>query len=1262
MGALATDLRKRLERAICDARVLAESGAKQALEALAVDRTKPHDAMDSEQRALRNALRAHGRQLGDNRDAERGTQEIRRLTREVAYQHWHRMLFARFLAENDLLIEPTHGVPVTLDECEELARERSEDPWALAASFAEGMLPQIFRSDDPALKVALPPETRQALERLLAALPPEVFAADDALGWTYQFWQAAEKEAVNKRVKSGEKITGETLPAVTQLFTEPYMVQFLLHNTIGAWHAGKVLAQRPDLAASAASEQDLRDAVALPGYAFDYLRFVREPREVDLDGAPSGPWRPAGGTYAGWPAHARDVKVLDPCCGSGHFLVAAFDLIVRLRMAEEGLALDEGIRAVLAENLFGLELDPRCTQIAAFHLALAAWKHVGRVIALPSLHIACSGLGPNATKEEWLALAEQAAAQGGMPVRRDLFRSEDSLLSAPLKDGLAALYETFTLAPELGSLIDPRGRTGDMYTAGFERIEPVLARMLDVESRDEETHERAVAARGMARAAQILTGTYTLVVTNVPYLGRGSQSDLLRDFAEAHHKEAKNDLATIFVSRMLRWVGTGEQAGTVAVVTPQNWLFLTSYKRLRKRLLEERSWNVVARLGPGAFETIGGHVVNVALLSISGDKPSPTQSLSGIDVSTASAPVAKAALLRGHGAEGASRGDAPAEAMADEASAEDTEAVGVADADAGPADGRVRLVSQAAQLNHPDARISMVALDVGDLLSSRCQSFTGLGTGDFPRYGRRFWELPRVLMGWDLYQGPVDRTIPWGGTEHLIAWDDAIQRVRGLTDSEREQIHNQDQSGQQAWGRRGVSISLMGELRASLYTGARYDKATAVLVPENEQLLPALWKFCSNPAFHAAVRMVDRNVMCSNGALVKVGFDAEHWVLSAEREFPDGLPEPRSDDPTQWIFHGHPAYAESHLVLQVAVARLLGYRWPAELAPEMRLASEARALVQRCKEFDALADADGIVCLPSVRGEPVAVDRLRALLARAFGDKWSAANEQDLLKAAGDRFDKGKVQPTLVAWLRDCFFVEHCALFHNRPFIWHIWDGRDDGFHALVNCHRLVGKDGEGRRTLETLAFTYLGEWIDRQRQHAAAGEEGADGRLAAALALQGELQRILEGEPRYDVFVRWKPLHEQPLGWDPDIDDGVRLNIRPFLMAKDVRVKGAGVLRARPDNTWSNAKKPGVSDRGKEPQKIRPRESFPWFWGCDPDAHSEHRIDFGAGTPGAAPAGREFTGVRWNGLHYSRAAKEAARAAAAERARTSGNREGARR
>jgi hypothetical protein len=435
-------------------------------------------------------------------------------------------------------------------------------------------------------------------------------------------------------------------------------------------------------------------------------------------------------------------------------------------------------------------------------------------------------------------------------------------------------------------------------------------------------------------------------------------------------------------------------------------------------------------------------------------------------------------------------------------------------------------------------------------------------------------------------------------------------------------------SGNKAWGQLGIACSWMNDLPATPYCGAVYDNMVAVIIPNDETLFGAIWAYCSSADFNTDVRKINQKIQVANSTLVKVPFDLDHWQKVAAEKYPNGLPEPQSDDPTQWLFHGHPARAEPPTVLQVAVGRLLGYQWPPELDTKMRLADEAREWVARCDELKDFADNDGIVCLSATRGERSAADRLRELLSAAFGSDWSNARERELLAAAGEG---NRPTDSLETWLRDKFFEEHCKLFHHRPFVWHIWDGNKDGFHCLVNAHKLTGEDGEGRRILEAITYAYLGDWIDRQRADQQEGKEGSDARLAAAQDLQGQLRKILEGEPPYDLFVRWKPLHEQPIGWEPDINDGVRLNIRPFLNA-ELRTggkKGAGILRWKPNINWKK-------DRGKEPQSLRPRADFPWFWGCTDEGTLDQRTDF-------TQTG-DFDGNRWNDLHYTRGCKEAAR------------------
>ncbi len=160
---------------------------------------EPFPHFNADGQAAKTTAPGPGQASRRRRSADK-TQTIDQLTQELAYEYWHRMLFARFLAENNLLMHPD-GVAVTLEECNELApsaTRRHPNGFALAARYASRMLPQIFRTDDVLLEIEFAPEQRLALEKLLASLPRETFLADDSLGWVYQFWQTEKKDEVNK--------------------------------------------------------------------------------------------------------------------------------------------------------------------------------------------------------------------------------------------------------------------------------------------------------------------------------------------------------------------------------------------------------------------------------------------------------------------------------------------------------------------------------------------------------------------------------------------------------------------------------------------------------------------------------------------------------------------------------------------------------------------------------------------------------------------------------------------------------------------------------------------------------------------------------------------------------------------------------------------------------------------------------------------------------------------------------------------------------
>jgi len=1130
-------LRNRLERTIKDARDIAEAAARASLEQLGVGVASAFSHLSEDERELRRKLRVHGRQLGDSLNGGK-VQSMDRLIEEVAYEHWHRMLFARFLAENNLLMYD--GVAVSLEECAELAADDGlRNEWELAARLATAMLPQIFRPDSVVFALHFPPEHQQRLERLLADLVPEVFTASDSLGWVYQFWQAKKKDEVNA---SEVKIGARELPAVTQLFTEPYMVSFLLDNSLGAWWAARRLSAT-DLK-NAASEEELRSKAAIPGVSLEYLRFTKIPSPLGVSQArlPAGEgqgegesWTPAAGTFTGWPEHLSELKILDPCCGSGHFLVAALLMLVAMRMELEGLSAREAVDAVLRDNIHGLELDQRCVELAAFALALTAWRYPksGGYRPLPELHLACSGLSVSVAKEEWKQLA---------------------LEKHNLRIALDWMYDAFKDAPVLGSLLDPK-RSPIPMGVSWEEVGPLLGQALQQEQSDEQ-QEAAVVAQGLTKAATLLAGQYSWVITNVPYLSRGKQDERLRDFCEKHYPAAKSDLATVFLDRCLELC---VQGGTSSIVLPQNWLFLTSYKKFREKLLKNDTWHLIARLGPGAFETISGEVVKAILITMSrGNSLTPALSQRERGQQTL--------LPLGEGARRADEGLIRGVDVSEPRTA--------ADKAAGLITAEIKQVGQAQQLENPDAVISFSEINSQSLLGKHVRSLAGVDSGDSQRFMFRYWEHPRLLDGWIYQLNSVNDTIEYGGRENILLFENghgALSKCPGGS------IRNV-----KFWGKLGVTVSTMGDNLASLSLGESWCRNCACLVPEKVEHHLALWSYCSSEDFHVAVRKINQKLRVAEAVFELVPFDLDHWTKVAAEKYPNGLPKPYSDDPTQWIFHGHPAQSDEPL--QVAVARLLGYRWPAELDPDMELSAEARAWVQKSESLLPLADDDGIVCLPPVRGEMSAADRLENLLAAAYGSDWSATRKSELL---GQADHGGK---TIETWLREKFFSQHCKLFQHRPFIWHIWDGLRDGFAALINYHKLDHK------LLETLIYTYLGDWISRQKQDITGGVDGAQEKLAAAESLKKKLELILEGEAPYDIFVRWKSIDQQPVGWNPDLNDGVRMNIRPFLSVPDVGKRGAGCLRDKPNIKWEK-------DRGQDVK------SAPWFHLFNGDRINDHHL-----------------------------------------------------
>lgn len=489
-------------------------------------------------------------------------------------------------------------------------------------------------------------------------------------------------------------------------------------------------------------------------------------------------------------------------------------------------------------------------------------------------------------------------------------------------------------------------------------------------------------------------------------------------------------------------------------MTPENWYFLKTYRDLRRLVLNEHHIDVVAFLGPRAFRSISGEVVKVSLLVASDTPRSDPSRL--MDASSVPGVDAKAQLL---------------------------------------AQGVMSSIPVTDWIGASDSVISRAVFSKGTLLESHAQGLQGMSTADNARFVRGHWEVPQFERTWEPAVTSPSSHAAHGGRSEVVRWEEGSGALASLPGAALR--------GQSAWGKRGIAMSRSGTFSATLYRGELFLDSVAVVLPADPALVEPIWHYVISGEFAANVRVLSTKVIVANATLVKVPFDHARWQKVADEA--GSLPPPGSNDPTQWLFNGDVSSAEHPL--QVAVARLLGYRWPD----------------QQSDALDGFADADGIAALQSLPGEPDLATRLRELLAAAYGERWSSTFERTLVTEVGGK--NGRLED----WLRDVFFAQHVRVFDSRPFLWHIWDGRKDGFSAVANYHRL------DHRTLEKLTFTSLGAWIERQKHEAAcrsrrgrcasygggdlAGGAQADSRRPAALrrlcAMEGAARAVDRVEPR---------------------------------------------------------------------------------------------------------------------------------------------------
>ena len=389
------------------------------------------------------------------------------------------------------------------------------------------------------------------------------------IGWLYQYYNSEPKDAVFAALKKNIKITKENIPAATQLFTPDWIVRYMVENSLGRiWiehrrAIGEVA--EADLATDTFAwkyylpEAEQEDAVAIE------LAKLRAERK-DL--------RP------------EDIKLIDPCMGSGHILVYAFDVFVQI-YKDAGYPERNIPELILTHNLYGLDIDDRAYQLAYFAVMMRAWNYNHRILRKHIEPNLCAIRESNGL-QKWSDI--DSAMIGQLTLDQSFIDMADELI------------ETFQDAKEYGSIlavkshdygallnyireIKEQGELDLMFAAWLQEIEDSLPVLV---------HQ-----------AQIMQTSYDVCVTNPPYMGASGMSAKLAEYVKANYANSKSDLFAVFIERCAEMLADNRYQ---AMITQHAWMFLSSFEKLRHQLLNAEIINMV-HLGARAFEEIGGEVV-----------------------------------------------------------------------------------------------------------------------------------------------------------------------------------------------------------------------------------------------------------------------------------------------------------------------------------------------------------------------------------------------------------------------------------------------------------------------------------------------------------------------------------------------------------------------------------------------------------------------------------------------------------------------------
>ncbi len=490
---------------------------------------------------------------------------------EAAYTWFNRFIALRYMQEHNLLPISVRVLPDAPGALPELVRQAQNveldgvdfshvvellegnqtetlytELLIALCNQLSGVLPQMFEPISDYTELLFPDGLlrEDSVLAMLAEVKEENWADIQVIGWLYQYYNTELKNETFELLKKNVKITKERIGAATQLFTPEWIVRYMVENSLGRlWLEG-----HDDPALRRRWRYYMDEAEQEPQVAAQLAQIRAQESQIQPE----------------------EIRLLDPCMGSGHILVYAFDVLMEIYRTQ-GYTDRDAVSAIVENNLYGLDIDDRAAQLAYFALMMKACEHDRRF-----LH---RGIQPHVC-----AITEWSGSQTDEPAWSDAERRAAHMLR-----------ETFRDAKEFGSILSiPKPLADALNELGENPFAGEATLGVDTEN-----------LRKLAAQAKIMARKYDVVVTNPPYMGSSGMGAKLAEFVKKQYPDSKSDMFAVFMERGREYVKVN---GYLAMITQHAWMFLSSFEKLRAKLMEIDTVNM-AHLGARAFEEIGGEVV-----------------------------------------------------------------------------------------------------------------------------------------------------------------------------------------------------------------------------------------------------------------------------------------------------------------------------------------------------------------------------------------------------------------------------------------------------------------------------------------------------------------------------------------------------------------------------------------------------------------------------------------------------------------------------